>query len=702
VIHAVSLGVSRLTHSIVNDEKALLQRVQTLLEEEPYISPPSEADIVKDLLRIRDEINHTKDEDRGSLMAQYHQQIYILEQLRAARDKEDVDPDCPYFAHLRLKEKGQERDLCLGKATRIQRGVRIIDWRNAPISKVFYRYQQGEFYEEEFGDRTLSGEVIARRTVTIQRGELRRIDAPEGTFVENESGWEVLEREPPRLAGGAGATLQAHGADHASERRLGTDLQGSRRRQDKRLPDIAGLIDVDQFDLITKPSSGFVVIRGTAGSGKTTIALHRIAYLCYNDPGLNSNRTLFLVFSKALRDYVSHVLPSLGIERVRVQAFPDWLEQQLRAHFPMLPKGRTELTPAAVVRLKLHPALMVALERQVQNVSGPGNAHQAIDDWASILTQKERLASLFREFDPGAFSDRELETVTTWCRERYDELLAWWDDKEENDCQLEHEDAALLLRAWQLRVGPLRFRKKRNLTYRHVALDEVQDFSPLEVRVLLECLDNRQSITLAGDTQQHVMKDAGFTDWSSFFKHLGVPGTSVSTLRVAYRSSREVVSFALKLLGDLREDDSPPITVRSGPPVELFRFTDHGACVAFLADVLKTLLSQEPLASIVLITPSLRVSSVYHQGLQRAEVPALRQVRDMDFSFRPGVELTEITEVKGLEFDYVILVEASAQSYPDTPANRRFLHVGATRAVHQLWLTSVETPSSIIRECLDP
>jgi DNA helicase-2/ATP-dependent DNA helicase PcrA len=690
-----------LAHSIVEDEKALLQRVQTLLEEEPYISPPSETEIVQELVRIRDEINHSKDEDRGALMAQYHQQFYILEQLRSARDQEDVDPDCPYFAHLRLQENGRQRDLCLGKATRIQRGVRIIDWRNAPISRVFYRYQQGDVYEEDFGDRTLSGEVLARRTVTIQRGELKRVDAPEGTFLRTDAGWEVIEREPPRLAGGAGATLRAYGTEESVGRRLGTDLHGSRRRQNKRLPDIAGLIDVDQFELITQPSSGFVVIRGTAGSGKTTIALHRIAYLSYNDPRINSNRTLFLVFSKALRDYVSHVLPALGVERVRVQAFPDWLEQQLRLHFPMLPKGRSELAPAAVVRLKLHPVLMIALERQVQNVSGPSNALQAIDDWASILIQKEPLHGLFREFDPNAFTERELVTATTWCRDRYEELVAWWEDKESTECSLEHEDAALLLRAWQLRVGPLRFRKKHPLRYRHVALDEVQDFSPLEVRVLLDCLDQRQSITLAGDTQQHVMKDAGFTDWSSFFEHLGVAGTSVSTLRVAYRSSREVVSFALALLGDLREDDTPPVTVRTGPPVELFRFTDHGACVAFLADVLQALLGQEPLASIALITPSTQVSDIYYSGLLQAEVPRLRQVQEMEFAFRPGVEITEISEVKGLEFDYVILIEASAQCYPDTPANRRLLHVGATRAVHQLWLTSIAEPSSIIRECID-
>ena len=82
------------------------------------------------------------------------------------------------------------------------------------------------------------------------------------------------------------------------------------------------------------------------------------------------------------------------------------------------------------------------------------------------------------------------------------------------------------------------------LRYRHVMLDEVQDFSPLEVHVLLGCLGPRPSITLAGDTQQHVMQDAGFTSWAEFFGHLGVKGTEVNTLKVAYRSTREIVEFA--------------------------------------------------------------------------------------------------------------------------------------------------------------
>ena len=244
-----------------------------------------------------------------------------------------------------------------------------------------------------------------------------------------------------------------------------------------------------------------------------------------------------------------------------------------------------------------------------------------------------------------------------------------------------------MLHAHQLRVGPLRRKGGGILRFRHIAVDEVQDFSPLEVRVLIGCLDRHESITLAGDTQQHVMKDAGFTSWADFFDHLGLEGTAVDTLRVAYRSSKEIVDVALQLLGDLQEDDDPPLVTRSGPPVEAFRFTDHGACVAFLADALKELLQSEPLASVALLTPSAEVSGLYYAGLDRSEVPHLRRVVQQDFTFAPGVEITEIASVKGLEFDYVILVEVSASAYPryggrPPPAARRGHPRGPPALVH--------------------
>ena len=130
--------------------------------------------------------------------------------------------------------------------------------------------------------------------------------------------------------------------------------------------------------------------------------------------------------------------------------------------------------------------------------------------------------------------------------------------------------------------------------------------------------------------------------------------------------------------------------------VELFRFTAQGACVAFLSDVLRDLADQEPLASVAVLTPSPESSAIYYQALVDSDVPRVRRVEDQDFTFAPGIEVTEIEQVRGLEFGYVIVVDADDESFPGTPMARRRLHVAATRAVHQLWLACVGTPSKLL------
>jgi DNA helicase-2/ATP-dependent DNA helicase PcrA len=408
-----------------------------------------------------------------------------------------------------------------------------------------------------------------------------------------------------------------------------------------------------------------------------------------------------VVFSSALRDYVSHVLPALQVEKVQVRTFAEWARDHVHRLFPRLPRELREITPAGVLRMKFHPAMLAALERQVARTPGGARAAQVLDDWASVLTQQELLEETFARLAPDAFGKDEIERVVAFNRARGEEFAAWRAGELDSGAELDEADLPLLLRAWQLRVGPLPAPGGRPLRYRHVAIDEVQDFSPLEVQVLLGCLGEHASITLAGDTQQHIVQEGGFTSWSDFLAQLGLAGAEVSTLRVSYRCTAEIARFAVALLGDLREDETPPVTVRSGPPVELLRFTEHGACVAYLADALKELAAIEPLASVAVLTPSRELSRLYANGLVTSDVPRVRQVEQQDFRFTPGIEVTEIEQVKGLEFDYVVLIEVAASQFPDTPAARRRLHVGATRAVHQLWLTSVGTPSPLVRGLLD-
>ncbi len=442
-----------------------------------------------------------------------------------------------------------------------------------------------------------------------------------------------------------------------------------------------------------------IFITGFSGSGKTTVALHRIAYLAFDDPRIDGPDTLVVVFSKALARYVAHVLPSLGLRGVQILTYREWAHGERRRCFPELPAGECIDTPARVQRLKLHSAMDVALTRQITRVPGPRSGEQAFDDWASVLTQRDLLGSVFEDVANGQFSDRDLNRFVEWNRHRLDQLSSALAGDSEADAALDPEDDALLLRAWQLRVGPLPGRSGRPLHYRHIAIDEVQDFAPIEVRVLLDSMQRDSSITLAGDTQQHLMEHSGFTSWRGFFDDLGLDGAEIDTLKVSYRSSEQIMNFATSLLGDL-QDDEEVVTTRSGPPVELFRLTDRGACVAFLSDVLRDLMEAEPMASVAVLTPSPVVSDVYFEGLQRAELLRLRRIREGEFPFKAGIEVTEVTQVKGLEFDYVIVLDVDATNYPDTPGTRRLLHVAATRAVHQLWLMSVGTPSPLI-EAID-
>ena len=138
----------------------------------------------------------------------------------------------------------------------------------------------------------------------------------------------------------------------------------------------------------------------------------------------------------------------------------------------------------------------------------------------------------------------------------------------------------------------------------------------------------------------------------------------------------------------------------SGAPIQTVGRTPSVSRVAFLADALRDLLRAEPLASAAVLTPSPESSTLYHEGLARCELPGLHRVRDGDFTFAPGVEVTEVDQAKGLEFDYVVLLDVSADKWPATPAARRQMHVGATRAAHQLWVTSVGEPSPIVAEAM--
>src|SRR5262249_54436342 len=138
----------------------------------------------------------------------------------------------PYFGHLRLEEtvldrggrgpgKERRRDVLVGSRQYLDpaAGVRIVDWRNAPVSRIFYRYREGDSYEETLGDQPVEGDVAGGRTVGIGEGGLRKVTAPQGRYVkEADGGWRRAAAHTARLRlpSAVGTAVAATAASSAS------------------------------------------------------------------------------------------------------------------------------------------------------------------------------------------------------------------------------------------------------------------------------------------------------------------------------------------------------------------------------------------------------------------------------------------------------------------------------------------------------
>lgn len=791
---------------IVGEEQACLSRVLQHLSQRQKSAPRDTSDYDARLLDLRDQIAQARMEDVPPLVQEMERVQSLALRLR---DKTEIpiDAGSPYFGRLVLEENGREREVLIGRGTHLDTssGIRIVDWRDAPVSRLFYRHEEGDDYDEVFGEREVSGWVRVRRSLQIREGVLRRVTAPQGSFARADNGdWRTLATTATHLAGGAGTALRAEG--HHRPGRLGTELL---LEDDKLLREITALIDRRQFELITAPDSGLVVIQGGAGSGKTTIGLHRLAYLAFRDARrFQPSKMLVIVFNDALARYISGVLPALGVHGVAIRTYESWAERVRQGMFPRLPRRYHEDTPGVVTRMKKHPAMLLAIDAQVSRLEeriasdlsralellpeplaqklrgilersrgralahslfalraelersrdpalgagaknalervlsrGIAEARDVVSQWAELVTDLGLLREhLLRE---GGLSAAELGRAHGWCTAQVHEVLEERAELEEElasssrhkpqrrdqdedtegatgerdgdgearrgvdgerlaeRARLDREDDALLLGLSQRLRGPLTRGKNGNepILYEHILVDEAQDLSPVELSVVLGAVSPGQSLTLAGDIQQRLLLDNGFSDWPTVLGELGLSHVAVEPLRVSYRSTKEIVDLARDVLGPLAHADAPEAT-RSGAPVEMFRFTHTGEAVAFLAEALRELSSSEPNASVAVVSRFPEQADAYHDGLQRGEVPRLRRIREQEFSFKPGIDVTDVRQVKGLEFDYVILVEVSATSYPEDDESRHLLHIGATRAAHQLWLVSAGAPSPVLPNTL--
>jgi len=739
--------LSREHAAIVAEEERLLAEARAAIVEARGARGTRARDH-EGLRALRDQWSTAGEDDRIALLAQMHE-----EQARLERSRPDRLPDVdePYFAHLRVRVSGRVRDVLLGALPLVsaRHDVTIVEWRRAPIAEVFFSCEEGDDYEFEVDDRVVSGVVVSRRLVTIERGELTSVTVPGGVIVRGGDGFRFEARESTPVL-----------VDPAFAR--GSEEHGN------------PLLELDEVQqaLVSRPPREPLLLLGSAGSGKTTVALHRVAALRRRWPKtFPAKRMLVLVPEPGLRRLSERILEGLAVEGVRVSTFEDWIRGEARRVFPWIPFREASDPPFAASRLKRHPALFAAIDRLIdedaraiarrldrvlgfrgvlrealearrepiledrlraleedenglaKNTSGEKGRllREALAEERDKLSRSRRdlarlvgdRALLMRaiERSEGELSASMVEQVALHTKQQLEptseerfahvdaERLATLDGKtldegtpEEAAGTVDPEDHAILFELLFRKTGRSATRAGELSRYAHVVIDEAQELAPIELRVIGRALDPRGSVTVAGDAAQRIDKTAVFRSWDAVMEALAVK-SEPALLETSYRSPRPIVEFAHAILGDDAPPDMPRAP-REGSEVVMTNVPNEGHAAAVLCEALRRLRGEDRGASVAVIARDEASARAVHEVLARG-LPC-RLVRGGDFSFGAGVEVTEVAEVKGLEFDYVVVPDASAKVWPDTPASRRALHVAVTRAMRRVWIVSPGRASPIL------
>ncbi len=539
----------------------------------------------------------------------------------------------PYFGIIGIQDSNVRignKEYLIGKQSLMDGNrVAIIDWRKAEISRLYYDYEQGEEYLETIQGKDREGLLVRKDKVGITRQVLHRIETPSDTFELVGDAWHCN-----------GTTFQTS-ADTKS-------LAG-----DHRLVDIVALIDPDQFRMITRETDGCTYITGGAGCGKTTVALHRLSYLQFNQPKLfHPDRCLVLMFNRVLRDYVKKTSEEL-LGKTRVDTFSAWSLSAL-GQLGVYSLSTTFADPHGA--RKKDSIIAELLRRYVQETR---KIDPVMDLWR-FFSCSYVLEVLFPD-------EKQRENFSLDIQQR---LM-------DKNRVVSFSDVSILLRLCQLRKPADAVVPGALNHYHHVIVDEAQDLGALELEAVLAATSPRRSLTVCADERQKILSFVDGTGFVNFRRQLQLSGLDKETLSISYRSAREILELAARVSG--RPVDTSK--AHSGV-VKFYHEKDSSTALRKVRWVVEQLVAREPNALTAIICKKKTDVKVIHRFL--GGVAGLHG--EGEVCFEPGVLVVNAHIVKGVEFTNVILWDPSQTDYRQTEIDRNLLYVALTRASKRLYV----------------
>ncbi len=590
----------------------------------------------------------------------------------------------PYFGGLDFLEKKVNRNVMpiyIGIHTFYDpesRATLIHDWR-APVSSMFYDHELGEAgYRSPSGE--IKGVISLKRQYRIRGGKME-------FMIES--------------------ALTVH--DDILQKELSSNA-------DDKMKNIVATIQREQNQIIRNEDIRTLIIQGVAGSGKTSIALHRIAYLLYTfRDSISSKDILIISPNKVFSDYISNVLPELGEETVPETSMEQILSGVLehkykyQTYFGLVNELLEKPSSSLIDRIayKASFGFISELDKFILHIENTyfKAADVKLTKYITIpapFIEEQYLRfnryPIRRRFD--AMADYMLDmlkiqytfTVTTTGRnllkkeirlmfagnndiQVYKDFFKWTNNpgmfKMRKGHTLEYSDLAPLAYLHLALEG----NGNQPFRVKHLLIDEMQDYSPIQYKVIQKLFPCRK--TVLGDAGQSV-NPYGSSTAETIQKSL--TASEIMKLCKSYRSTFEITDFAQKI----------------HPNAELEPVARHGE----KPQILQFGSAVEELSGIMGLISTYRKSGYKSLGIICKTEQQARKMADMlksyanDISFLSsqssafvqGIVITSAHMAKGLEFDEVIIPQTDERNYR-SEIDKSMLYVAVTRAMHRLTLT---------------